>query len=69
MPKKQHKRCRLWHSDGSCVRLRAEYPRYDFVMVHIHKGKSFRTLNVINEYTRECRAIRVARNLTKLIAI
>nr|WP_322509195.1 IS3 family transposase [Anaerolinea sp.] len=67
VPKKQPKRGRLWLNDGSCVRLRAEYPRhvwsYDFVMSRTHDGKAFRTLNVIDEFTRECLAIRVARSL------
>lgn len=67
VPKKQPKRGRLWLNDSSCVRLRAEYPRhvwsYDFVMNRTHDGKAFRTLNVIDEFTRECLAIRVARSL------
>ena len=67
MPQKQPKRGRLWLNDGLCVRLRAEYPRhvwsYDFVMNRTHDGKAFRTLNVIDEFTRECLAIRVARSL------
>lgn len=67
VPHKQPKRGRLWLNDGSCVRLRAEYPRhvwsYDFVMSRTHDGKAFRTLNVIDEFTRECLAIRVARSL------
>lgn len=29
-----------------------------------HNGRSFRILNVIDEYTRECLATRVARQLT-----
>lgn len=66
VPKKQPKRGRLWLNDGSCVRLRAGYPRhvwsYDFVMSRTHDGKAFRTLNVIDEFTRECLAIRVVRS-------
>jgi hypothetical protein len=46
----------------------AEYPRhvwsYDFTMDLTYDGKGFRTLNVIDEYTRECLAMRVARDLT-----
>lgn len=67
VPKRQPKRGRLWFNDGSCVRLKAEYPRhvwsYDFVMDRTHDGKAFRTLNIIDEFTRECLKIRVARNL------
>ena len=68
VPKKQPKRGRLWLSDGSCVRLRAEYPlhvwSYDFVADRTYDGKAFRILNIIDEFTRECLAIRVGRNLT-----
>ena len=67
IPKKQPKRGRLWFNDGSCVRLRAEYEdhvwSYDFVHARTHDGRSFRMLNIIDEYTRECLAIEVARNL------
>ena len=67
VPKKQSKRGRLWFNDGSCVRLRAEYKdhvwSYDFVHARTHEGRSFRMLTVIDEYTRECLAIDVARNL------
>ncbi len=67
VPKKQAKRGRLWFNDGSCVRLRAEHKdhvwSYDFVQARTHDGRSFRMLAVIDEYTRECLAIDVARNL------
>jgi putative transposase len=67
VPQKQPKRGRLWLNDGSCVRLRAEYPRhvwsYDFVADRTHDGRAFRMLNIIDEYTRECLAIRVGRSL------
>ena len=50
-------------NDGSCVRLRAERPynvwSYDFV----HDGRVYRTLNIIDEYTREALMIRVDRKL------
>jgi transposase InsO family protein len=67
VPNRQPKRGRLWLNDGSCVRLRAEFPNhvwsYDFVMDRTHDGKAFRTLNIIDEFTRECLKIRVERNL------
>lgn len=67
VPQKQPKRGRLWLNDGSCIRLRAEYPRhvwsYDFVADRTHDGRGFRILNIIDEYTRECLAIRVGRSL------
>ena len=67
VPQRQPKRGRLWLNDGSCVRLRAEHPNqvwsYDFVMDKTHDGRPFRTLNIIDEYTRENLAIMVKRNL------
>jgi transposase InsO family protein len=37
---------------------------YDFVEDPTHDGRGFRTLTLIDEYTRECLAIDVARRLT-----
>lgn len=67
VPKKQRKRGRLWLNDGSGVRLRPEHRdhvwSYDFVQARTHDGRAFRMLTVIDEYTRECLAIDVARDL------
>jgi putative transposase len=67
VPKKQPKRGRLWLADGSCLRLRAEHPNhvwsYDFVEDRTHDGRKYRMLNLIDEFTHECLAIRVARRL------
>ena len=67
VPKKQPKRRRLWLNDGSCVRLRPQCRNhvwsYDFVMDRTHDGKPFRILTVIDEYTRECLALHVARKI------
>jgi putative transposase len=67
VPKKQPKRGRLWLNDGSCVRLRPTHQghvwSYDFVADRTRDGRSFRMLTLIDEYTRECLAIEVARNL------
>jgi transposase InsO family protein len=68
VPKKQPKRGRLWLNDGSCVRQRAEYPNhlwsYDFAFERTHDGRRVRILAVIDEYTRECMALDVARHIT-----
>jgi len=68
VPAKQPKRGRLWLNDGSIVRLRAAFPKhvwsYDFMEDRTHNGVKFRILNVIDEFTRECLAVRVARSLT-----
>lgn len=67
VPQKQPKRGRLWLNDGSCVRLRPAHKghvwSYDFVQDRTHDGKVYRMLCVIDEYTRECLAIRVERKL------
>ena len=67
VPMKQPKRSRLWLNDGSCVRLRPTHKghvwSYDFVQDRTHDGKVFRMLCVIDEFTRECLAIRVERKL------
>ena len=67
VPKKQPKRRRLWLNDGSCIRLHPCWPNhvwsYDFVMERTHDGKAFRMLTVIDEFTRECLAIHVARRI------
>ena len=68
VPQKQPKRGRLWLNDGSCIRLRPEHKdhvwSYDFVKSTTGDGRGFRILTVIDEYTRECLALRVERNLT-----
>ena len=67
VPHKQPKRGRLWLADGSCIRLRPEHRNhvwsYDFVEDRTHDGRKYRMLNVIDEFTHECLAIRVARKL------
>ena len=67
VPQKQRPRRRLWLNDGSCVRLRPERANhvwsYDFVSAATHDGRAIRLLTLIDEYTRECLAIRVARRL------
>jgi transposase InsO family protein len=68
VPKKQHKRGKLWLNEGSCVRLRPEHGNnvwsYDFVMARTSNGRPLRMLNIIDEYTRECLCIKVARKIT-----
>jgi len=67
VPKKQPKRRRLWLDDGSCVRLRPDHRdhvwSYDFVVAWTANGRPFRILVIIDEYTRECLAMLVARSI------
>lgn len=73
VPQKQPKKGRLWLADGSCIRLRAEYPShvwsYDFVEDRTHEGRKYRMLNIIDEFTHECLAIRVDRRLKSIDVI
>ena len=67
VPIKQPKRSRNWFNAGSCVRLRAlrsnHVCSYDFVHDRTCDGKAFRTLNILDEYTRECLSVRLDRKL------
>jgi len=70
IPQKQPKKDRLWLNDGSCVRLRPERPNhvwsYDFVQDRTHDGRVFRTLNIIDEFTKEALVIKVKRKLNSV---
>ncbi|MFY1708824.1 IS3 family transposase [Tritonibacter scottomollicae] len=70
VPQKQPKKGRLWLNDGSCVRLRPERPNhvwsYDFVQDRTHDGRVFRTLNIIDEFTKEALVIKVKRKLNSV---
>ena len=54
-------------NDGPCIRLRPCWQdhvwAYDLVQARTRDGRQFRMLTVIDEYTRECLAIVVARRL------
>jgi len=67
VPARQPKRGRLWLNDGSCLRLRPERANhvwaYDFVEDRTRDGRKLRMLNVVDEFSRECLAIRVGRRL------
>ena len=67
VPLKQPKRSRLWFNDGSCIRLRPQHKdhvwAYDFVLARTHDGQPVRMLTLVDEYTRECLSIDVARRL------
>ena len=68
VPRQQPRRGRLRLAHGSCVRLRPCWPgdvwAYDFVQDRTSDGRPFRMLAIIDEYTRGCLAIVVARRLT-----
>jgi putative transposase len=67
VPARQSKRGRLWLNDGSCIRLRPQYPHqvwaYDFVADRTVDGRPLKMLTIIDEFSRQCLAITVARRL------
>ena len=70
VPSKQRPRRRLWLNDDSCIRLRPERRKhvwsYDFVEAQTHDGRKVRLMTLIDEFTRECLAIRVAMRINSL---
>lgn len=70
VPARQPRRRRLWLGDGLCVRLRASHQNhvwsYDFVHHRTDDGRAFRTLNLPDEFTRECVSIRVKPKLNSI---
>ena len=70
VPPKQPRRSRLWLNDGSCIRLRPEHPNhvwsFDFVEAQTHDGRRLRLMTLIDEFTRKCLAIRVARRINAI---
>ena len=67
VPRRQPKRGRLWLNDGSCIRLRPLHKNhvwsYDFVSTRSHDGRPLKLLTVLDEHTRQCLAIKVARTM------
>ncbi len=67
VPKKQPNRGRLWLTDGSCVRCRPAYRHhvwaYDLLTARTPDGRPLKILTVVEEYSRECLAIVVARRV------
>ena len=70
VPVTQLKKRRLCMNDGSYVRLHPGYQNhvwsYDFVHRRTDDSRAFRILNIIDEYSRECLAVRVKRNFSKI---
>ena len=70
VPQKQKPRGRLWLNDGSCIRLRPDHRNhvwsYDFVEAQTHDGRKVRLMTLIDEFTRQCLAIRVARRINSI---
>jgi putative transposase len=67
VPQKQPKRKRLWLTDGSCIRLRPEHRdhvwSYDMAIIRTSDGRPLRILAIIDEFSRECLSLHVARRI------
>jgi len=67
VPQKHPKRGRLWLNDGSCIRLRPMKKdhvwSYDVAMEMTSDNRPLRILVIIDEYTRECLSMHVARRI------
>lgn len=67
VPARHKKRGRIYMNDGSCIRLRPCWKNhvwaYDFVADRLLDGRKIRFLTIIDEYTRECLALRVGYRL------
>jgi transposase InsO family protein len=68
VPQKARKKRHLGHSANGCARRRAEHPdhvwAWDFIFDRTTRGRPLKWLSIVDEYTRECLALVVARNLT-----
>jgi transposase InsO family protein len=68
VPQKQPKRGRLWLNDGSSLRLRPLKKNhvwsYDFVAARTSDGQPIRILVILDEYSRECLSLHVARSIS-----
>lgn len=73
VPHKQPRRQHLWLNDGSCIRLRPERRNHvwswDFVFDRTDDGQRIKLMVVIDEFSRECLAINVARRIRARDAI
>lgn len=68
VPQRQHKRRRRGSSDNACSRRKAERPNqvwsYDFLFDSTESGHRLKMMPILDEYTRECLALRVDRSIT-----
>jgi transposase InsO family protein len=68
VPQKAGKKRHLGHSANGCARHRAEHAdhvwAWDFIFDRTTSGRSLKWLSIVDEYTRECLALVVARSIT-----
>lgn len=63
LPERHKKRRRLYHKDSSVIRLRPTHPNHvwaiDFVHDKLSKGRSYKMLTVLDEFTRQALCVEV----------
>ena len=68
VPQKAKKKRHLGHSANGCAQRRPEHPdhvwAWDFIYDRTHGGRTLKWLSIVDEYTRECLALVVARSIT-----
>jgi len=68
VPQKKRKRRRLGHSDNGIARRRAEHKdhvwAWDFIHDRTEDGRAIKWLSIVDEFTRECLCLEVARGMT-----
>jgi transposase InsO family protein len=68
VPQKKRKKRRLGTSANGCIRRRAEHKdhvwAWDFVFDRTTNGSPLKWLSIVDEYTRECLALKVDRSIT-----
>ncbi len=73
VPQKKRKKRRLGSSENGCVRRRSERKghvwAWDFVHDRTSDGRPLKWLTLVDEYTRECLALEVARGMTARQAV
>jgi putative transposase len=67
VPSKPRKKRHLGHSANGCARLRPEHANHvwawDFIYDRTENGRTLKWLSLVDEHTRECLALVVARSL------
>ena len=73
VPQKQRKKRRLGTSENGCARKRAERVNqvwaWDFIHDRTADGRPLKWLSIVDEHTRECLALVVARSITAETAL
>ena len=68
VPAKERKRRRMGASEISITRKQAEYPghvwSYDFAMDATEDGRRLKMMPIVEEYSRECLALKTERSIT-----